>query len=303
MLILKLYGALISCCRKSAPVAVVLLALLLQSCAGVSKSSYNLTIAHLNDTHSHMEPEPVSLTINGQETVMRLGGFARLQTELDEMRGTAPNFLLLHAGDAVQGTLYFTLFNGQVEFDFLNRLRVDVMTFGNHEFDRGAAAIPAYLKRAGFPIISSNIDFSEEPAIAPLVPKYFIKSLNGERIGIIGMTTETTPQTTIDVGNARFMDSRASAVKQIEILQKQGVNKIILLSHLGYDEDLKLAAAVSGIDIIVGGHSHTLLGDTRQLSWLGLMPEGRYPTEIITPDGGKTLVLQSWQWGTHAGKD
>lgn len=302
MPISKLYGALITCCRRSVPVAVMLLALLLQSCAGVSKSSYNLTIAHLNDTHSHMEPEPVSLTINGQDTVVKLGGFARLQTLLDEMRVKTPNFLLLHAGDAVQGTLYFTLFNGQVEFDFLNRLRVDAMTFGNHEFDRGTAAIPAYLKRADFPIISSNIDFSLEPSIAPLVPKYFIKSLNGEKVGILGLTTETTPQTTIDVGQAKFLDAGSSASKQIEILQKQGINKIIVLSHLGYDEDLKLAASVGGIDIIVGGHSHTLLGDPKQLSRLGLVSEGRYPTEIIAPDGGKTLVLQSWQWGHMLGR-
>jgi 5'-nucleotidase/UDP-sugar diphosphatase len=284
------------------PLIVLLLMLLLQSCGTVTKSSYHLTIAHLNDTHSHIEAEPVSLTINGHETVVHLGGFARLQTLLDEMRQQTPDILLLHAGDAVQGTLYFTLFNGQVEFDFLNRLKVDVMTFGNHEFDRGTAAIPSFLKMAKFPIVSSNIDFSEEPAIAALVRPYVVKQINGEQIGIIGLTTETTPQTTIDVGRAKFLDARTSAARQVDILQKQGIDKIIALSHLGYEEDLKLAAAVNGIDVVVGGHTHSLLGDQKQFSPLGLISEGRYPTEITTPEGGRTLILQSWQWGHMLGR-
>lgn len=280
----------------------MLFVLLLQACSSVNSNTYLLTIAHLNDTHSHMEAERVSLTINGKETIVPLGGFARLQTLVDEMRLQSPNFLLLHAGDAVQGTLYFTLFHGQVEFDFLNRLKVDAMTFGNHEFDRGTAVIPNYLQKASFPIISSNIDFLSEPAIAPLVPKYIIKQINGERIGLIGLTTETTPLTTIDVGKAIFLDAKTSAVRQVEILEGQSVDKIIALSHLGYEEDLKLAASVRGIDIIVGGHSHTLLGDQKQLSLLGLHSEGSYPTEVTSPGGGKTLVLQSWQWGRMLGK-
>lgn len=288
--------------KRAVCLVAILFVLLLQACSSVNNSNYLLTIAHLNDTHSHMEAEPVSLTINGIETTVPLGGFARLQTLVDEMRLQSPNFLLLHAGDAVQGTLYFTFFNGQVEFDFLNRLKVDVMTFGNHEFDRGTAAIPSYLKRAGFPIISSNIDFTFEPAIAPFVPKYFIKNINGERIGIIGLTTETTPQTTIDVGKAKFLDAKNSAAKQVAILEGQGVDKIIALSHLGYEEDLKLAASVNGIDIIIGGHSHTLLGDQKQLSLLGLTVEGSYPTEVTSPNGDMTLVLQSWQWGHMLGK-
>ncbi len=288
--------------KRAVCIIAMLFLLLLQACSSVNNSTFLLTIAHLNDTHSHMEAESVSLTINGKETVVPLGGFARLQTLVDEMRLQSPNFLLLHAGDAVQGTLYFTLFHGLVEFDFLNRLKVDAMTFGNHEFDRGTTVIPSYLQKAAFPIISSNIDFSSEPAIAPFVPQYVIKQINGERIGIIGLTTETTPQTTIDVGKAKFLDAKTAAARQVAMLEGQGVDKIIALSHLGYEEDLKLAASVSGLDIIIGGHSHTLLGDQKQLGLLGLTSEGSYPTEVTSPDGGKTLVLQSWQWGHMLGK-
>ncbi len=278
-------------------------ALFLHSCSsGDAGGFYRLTIAHLNDTHSQMEPLPVVMTIGGLKTVVRAGGFARLQTLVNEMRATSKNFLLLHAGDAVQGTLYFTLFNGQVEFDFLNRLGVDAMTFGNHEFDRGTAAIPSYLHRATFPILSANIDFSGEPAIAPLVPTRIVREVNGERIAIIGLTTETTPQSTMDVGKAKFLDPQNCARREVAALEDVGINKIIVLSHLGYAEDLKLAAAVSGIDIIVGGHSHSLLGEPLRLFPLGMTPAGNYPTEVRSPDGGRSLVLQAWQWGDLLGR-
>lgn len=271
--------------------------ILLQSCGTVTSTGYTLGIAHLNDTHSHLEAEPVCLTIDGLTTTAQLGGFPRLQTLVDEMRADTPNFLLLHAGDAVQGTLYFTLFGGAPEFDFLNRLGVDAMTFGNHEFDRGPAAIPGLLDRSRFPLVSANIDFSAEPDIAGRVPQHVIREINGERIGIFGLTTETTPQSTLDVGKARFLEAVAVARQQVAALEESGVNKIIALTHLGNGEDLRLAAAVNGIDVIVGGHSHTLQGDQSRLKFIGLSPEKPYPTVVSTPDGGRALVLQAWQWG------
>jgi len=283
--------------KFSCSLLICMVMLLLQSCGTIGSTGYTLTIAHLNDTHSHLEATPVKLAINGVTTTAYLGGFARLQTLVNEMRADSPNFLLLHAGDAVQGTLYFTLFGGVVEFDFLNRLKVDAMTFGNHEFDRGPSAIPGFLTRAKFPIVSSNIDFSGEPAIDGRVPRAIVDDVNGERIGIIGLITEITPQSTLNVGNAKFLDAVTAARQQVAELEGRGVNKIIALTHLGYEEDLKLAAAVNGIDVIVGGHSHTLLGDPVRLGGMGLVPEQSYPTEITTPDGGRTLVVQAWQWG------
>jgi 5'-nucleotidase len=262
-----------------------------------------LAIAHLNDSHSHLETMPLTLTVDGQKTTVQAGGFAHLQTLVDETRAADPDLLLLHAGDALQGTLYFTLFKGQPEFEFLNRLGVAAMTLGNHEFDRGTAVIPAYLQWSNFPLISANIDFSSEPAMAShRVPTRIVKEIKGERIGIIGLTTESTPQTTLDVGQAKFLDASASATREVAALTAQGINKIVLLSHLGYAQDLKLAAAVSGIDIIVGGHSHTLLGAASGLAAIGLVPDGPYPTEVVAPDGGRVLVLQAWKWGQMLGR-
>jgi 5'-nucleotidase / UDP-sugar diphosphatase len=279
----------------------IVFAAALTACSS-QNASFKMSLAHLNDTHSHLAPVAVNLKIDGVATKAEMGGFARLKTVLDKMRADDPHILLLHAGDAVQGTLYFTVFNGSIEFDFLNMLGVDAFALGNHEFDRGAEPIPGWIARSKFPWLSANIDFSAEPAIAPLVRPYLIKEINGDKVAIIGVTTETTPQTTTDAGKAVFNDAIESARRQVDILTARGINKIILLSHLGYIQDKALASKLAGIDIIVGGHSHTLLGDKTRLSAIGLIPEGPYPTELKAADGKRVLVLQAWKWGQMLGR-
>jgi 5'-nucleotidase len=280
---------------------MILLALA-TACSGGRPPALTLSIAHINDTHSHLEPAAILLTVHGVKTTARLGGFARIKTALDKMRSAHPELLLLHAGDAVQGTLYFSLFNGVVDYEFLNLLGIDAMTFGNHEFDRGAGPISEWIALSRFPWLSANIDFAGEPTIAPLVKPCLIREIKGEKVAVIGVTTEDTPRITMDAGKAVFNDAVASARRQVEALTAAGVNKIILLSHLGYQQDKELAALVSGIDVIVGGHSHSLLGDAGRLAAIGLTPEGPYPSEVQAPDGSRVLVLQAWQWGHAIGK-
>jgi 5'-nucleotidase len=283
-------------------VLVCAAAFLLLACGGSRPSTFELTLAHLNDTHSHLESVPVDLTLGGVKTTVPMGGMARIKTTLDQMRAEDPALLLLHGGDAVQGTLYFTLFSGAVEYDFLNRLGVDALTFGNHEFDRGLKPIPGWIGQSRFPWLSANIDFSAEPSLAPLVSPFRVKLVNGERVAILGVTTETTPQTTLDVGRAVFKDAVASVRQEVADLGAMGIDKIVLLSHLGYAQDLALAAQISGVDIIVGGHSHTLLGEGSALATLGLTPEGLTPTVVLAPDGTRVLVTQAWQWGQVVGR-
>lgn len=289
--------------ENSAKYLAILLLALVVSCAGSNAySPYRLTLVHMNDTHSHLESAAVPLLIGDVKTTAQLGGFARLKTAIDEMRERYPHLLLLHGGDAVQGTLYFTLFNGDVDFDLLNLLNMDAMTFGNHEFDRGCGPLPGWIARSRFPWLSANIDFTGEPTIAARVAPYLIKEIQGERVAMIGLTTETTPQITPHVGKAVFRDPVESTRLQVAALTAMGINKIIVLSHLGYLQDLALAAKVSGVDIIVGGHSHSLLGDEQNLRSIGLTPVGPYPTELRAPDGKRVLVLQAWQWGHALGK-
>ncbi|MHB8910281.1 MAG: bifunctional metallophosphatase/5'-nucleotidase [Syntrophales bacterium] len=279
--------------------------LILVACgSGGQSQPLSLTIAHINDTHSHLEPsdnEWETFVIDGVKTRVKMGGVTRLKTALDELRVSRENVLFLHAGDAVQGTLYFNVFQGNADFDFLNYLGVEAMTFGNHEFDKGAAVAGGYVVKASFPILSANIDVSREPALAGKVAPFIIKRYGSEQVGIIGVTTVDTATTSSPGDTVRFNDVTKGVAGAVASLTTQGVNKIIVLSHIGYDEDVKLARSVAGIDVVVGGHSHTLLGDPAQFAPLGIIPSGEtlkgaYPTVVKGPEDETVLIVQGWRW-------
>ncbi|MDO9633187.1 MAG: 5'-nucleotidase C-terminal domain-containing protein, partial [Humidesulfovibrio sp.] len=206
-----------------------------------------------------------------------------------------------HAGDAVQGTLFFNVFQGKADFDFLNQLGLDAMTLGNHEFDKGPALTGSLVDQARFPVVSANLDVTGEPALAGKLPPYVVRLYGGERVGIIGATTPSTPKITSDVGGVKFNPAAPAVAAAVRELLRVGVDRIVVLSHLGYAQDIALAKAVPGIDVIVGGHSHTLLGDQAKLAALGLTPAGPYPTEVRGPDNGRVLVVQAWRWGVELG--
>jgi len=285
--------------------AVAIGIVILVACgSGEQSQPLTLTIAHVNDTHSHLEPsdnEWETFVIDGVNTSVKIGGVTRLKTALDELRSMRGNVLFLHAGDAVQGTLYFNVFQGDADFDFLNYLGVDAMTFGNHEFDKGAAMAGRFVARAAFPILSANIDVSREPSLAGKVAPYLIKQYGSERVGIIGVTTVDTAVTSSPGDTVSFNDVTKSVADAVTSLASLGINKIIVLSHIGYDEDVKLANSVAGIDVVVGGHSHTLLGDPAQFAPLGITPvaetlKGPYPTVVKGPGNGTALIVQGWRW-------
>lgn len=229
-----------------------------------STAAFNLTVMHQNDIHAHLD--------NLSKTV----------TAVNEVRAENEHALLLNAGDAFSGTLYFNEFKGQADVAMLNLLGVDAFTFGNHEFDLGASpeghkALVDFIKEAKFPILSANIDFSKDDKFAGLhsdivtedakaghIYSAMIKEVDGEKVGIFGLTTAETADIS-SPGSIAFENYIEEAQKAVKALEAKGVNKIIALTHLGYDDnvaydnDLHLAAAVDGIDLIVGGHSHTKL--------------------------------------------
>lgn len=290
------------------PLLACVLALFLAACAAAHQPLH-LTIAHMNDTHSALEPaeENLTLDVDGQRQIVRtrLGGMPRLKTALDALRAQGGNVLTLHAGDAVQGTLYFNVFEGAAEFDFLNQLGLDAMCLGNHEFDRGPEHLGRMLALARFPVLSTNIDAAQEPALAARIGSYAIREYptpdGTERVGVIGSTTTATPLMTKNVGRVRFLDPTPAIRAAVAELSAKGVNKIVLLSHNGYDVDQRLARTVPGLDVIVGGHTHTLLGDREALASLGLKPAGPYPTVVQGPGGDTVLVVQAWKWGEVLG--
>jgi 5'-nucleotidase len=285
-------------------ITAIIFLLLMQGCAHFSQSDsgdLEITIAHVNDTHSHLEAADFSFKIEGISTQTTLGGMARLKSALDDLRAKNRNVLFLHGGDMVQGTLYFAKYQGRADMDILNMLNLDVAAAGNHEFDEGPALLASLIAMARFPIVSSNIDVSKEPRLAGGLAPFAIKIVGRERVAVIGITTTETPAISNPGPTVRFTDPAASVMASVEELNKLGVKKIILLSHLGYEDDIALAKKITGIFVIVGGNSHTLLGDRTALRTLGLSPEGAYPTVVKNRDGKDLLIVQAWEWAKVLG--
>ena len=233
--------------------------------AAVSLSAQDLTILHLNDTHSHIEPEKLG-DINGH------GGIIEQAIYISEVRQEMgkKNVLLLHAGDFSQGTSYFTELKGQIEIDNLNAMGYDAVTLGNHEFDNGMEVLAGRLKQLNCPVVCANYDFSATP-LADVVKPYTIVKRAGKKIGIIGVLTDVS--TVVDKSlnkGLEFQNPIPIVQKYADYLRNEkGCDLIICLTHLGdkgskskgalIDQDL--VAGTTGVDIVVGGHAHTELDE------------------------------------------
>lgn len=225
-----------------------------------------LVILHTNDTHSQVEPTEKSSLKNSD-----MGGYARRMGVIQQIRTEEKNVLLLDAGDFSQGTPYFNFFNGRIEVDALNRMNYDAITLGNHEFDNGIDTLAAILKAAKFPIISSNYKVENTP-LKGIIKPYLVLNRYGLRIGIMALNVQ--PKSLIIESNYRglvYSDPITTANKMASFLKNnQKCDIIICLSHLGSDatakeiNDFQLARETRHIDVIIGGHSHTLLENTKQ---------------------------------------
>ncbi|WP_423408400.1 5'-nucleotidase C-terminal domain-containing protein [Heyndrickxia sp. MSNUG] len=227
---------------------------------GEPNGNFKLSLMHTNDTHANLD------------------NIAKTVTAVKQIRAVKPNALLLSAGDVFSGTLYFNEFNGLADLEFMNLMKYDAMTFGNHEFDKGTATLDAFVEGAKFPFVSANVDFSADANLNDdfkdvisttagtngEIYNGIVKVVNGEKIGIFGLTTAETLYISSPGEGVKFEDYIAAAKNAVEAFKAAGVNKIVALSHLGYmdgggDNDVTLAKEVEGIDVIVGGHSHDKL--------------------------------------------
>ncbi|WP_210527127.1 bifunctional metallophosphatase/5'-nucleotidase [Rubellimicrobium arenae] len=239
-------------------------------------ADFTLTILHTNDFHDRFEP------INGSDSTCSeedaaanecFGGIGRLITAVNDARGRAENSILVDAGDQFQGSLLYTQYKGAMSAEFMPQLGYQAMAVGNHEFDDGPAVLGRFIDALKIPVLSANIDASREPELAGKIAKSTVIEVGGERIGVVGLTTLETPEIAAPGPNVNFVPYDA-AQQAIDDLTGQGVNKIILLSHAGYVEDQALAQQLTGVDVIVGGHSHTLLSNTEEGA------AGPYPTMV-----------------------
>ena len=228
----------------------------LGSCGGARE----LTILHTNDTHSQIYPLPVNLADTAKAG---RGGFLRRIAMLKEERAKDPDLLLFDSGDFSQGSPYYTLFKGDVEAGLMNEMHYDAGTIGNHEFDFGLENMARVFRELNFPILCANYDFTGTP-VDGTVKKNTIIHRKGFKIGVFGICPKMDGL--VDVNKCRgvkFLDPIKCAQEQVDELRKEGCNYIICISHLGWTNypdlvtDQKLIAATHGIDLVLGGHSHT----------------------------------------------
>ncbi len=268
---------------------LVLLLLAAQAWPALAKA-ITITILHTNDLHAHVE----AFTQRGRE----MGGYARQATLIERFRASDPNPVVLSAGDTFQGTLYFNVYHGLADLAFMNYAGYQAMAVGNHEFDRGSAVLARFASLARFPLLAANLDVSGDNDLAGLIKPYAVLEVGGERIGIVGAVTPELATISTPGPGVKVKDLATSVQGAVDDLARQGVDKIILLSHIGYDADKALAPKLRGVDVIVGGHSHTLLGTVPGLP----QPAGPYPTVLKDLDGNTVLIVQAWAWGRVLGR-
>ncbi|WP_377512062.1 bifunctional metallophosphatase/5'-nucleotidase [Octadecabacter sp. R77987] len=261
--------------------------------AGAASADYSLTILHTNDFHARFEPiskYDSGCSAEDNEAGECFGGTARLVTAVAEARARTNNAILVDGGDQFQGTLFYTYYKGAMAAEFMNQLGYDAMTVGNHEFDDGPEVLRGFIDTVDFPVLMSNADFSGEELLADTLLKSTVIERGGEQIGLIGLTPQNTDELASPGPNVIFTDPSGAVQAEVDKLTEAGVNKIIVLSHSGYGVDQTVAANTTGVDVIVGGHTNTLLGDMDGAA-------GAYPTMV-----GDTAIVQAYAYGKFLGE-
>ncbi|MCF6367781.1 5'-nucleotidase C-terminal domain-containing protein [Rhizobium halophilum] len=268
--------------------------------AGTALADYELNILHINDLHSRIEAiNKYDSTCSEEEASKNecFGGIARVKTAIDTRRGELrdANLLVLDAGDQFQGSLFYSMFKSGPIADFMNGIRFDAMAIGNHEFDDGPEELLKFIEASDFPIISGNTIAAEGSPVAGKFEPYIIKEMGGQKVAVVSVLATDTDETSSPGDQIRFEDEVEYLKKAVADLEGQGINKIVLLSHVGYERDKEIAAAVDGIDVIVGGHSHTLLSSTDEKA------AGPYPTLVKNPGGTDVPIVQAYAYSKYLG--
>jgi len=270
--------------------------------AGAALADYELNILHINDFHSRIESiNKFDSTCSAEEEGKNecFGGAARLLTAInqtrDALKGEGKNVLLLNAGDNFQGSLFYTTYKGTVEAEMLNAMKFDAMTVGNHEFDDSEDGLAGFLDKVQFPVVTANVVATAASKIGDRVKPSLVLDVGGQKIGIVGAVANDTAELATPGPNITIAEDVAKISEQVQKLKQEGVNKIIALTHVGYPRDLEFIAKIPDVDVVVGGHSHTLLSNTDQKA------EGPYPTLVDNPGGYKVPVVQAGQYSKYLG--
>ncbi len=238
--------------------------------AGMAQAEYTLHILHINDLHSRIEPiNRFDSTCSAEDDAAGecFGGVARIKTFIDGKRAEleGENVVVLDAGDQFQGSLMYTTYKGDVEAEMMNAIGFDAMAVGNHEFDDGPEQLAEFAGEVDVPIVSGNLDLSQSNVLGDdHVADHLILDVGGERIGIVSALATDTVETSSPGPNVIFQDEVEALQADVDALTAEGVTKIIALTHVGLPRDRQIAGGVTGLDAIVGGHSHTTFSNTEE---------------------------------------
>lgn len=242
-----------------------------------------IVILGTNDTHSRIEPIP-----DNDKNYGGMGGVVAREVFIEEVRKQNPNVLLFDAGDFVQGTPYFNLFHGRVEAQAMNLMKYDAGTLGNHEFDYGLDTLKMIINKLDFPILNCNYDFSKTVLKTDIKP-YIILKRFGLKIGVLAVGVD--PEGLVQKNKYEGMEFKPiiSSVNFYAKILKESkkCDLIICLSHIGYNDDIKLAEESKNVDIIIGGHSHTYMEE---------------PDIRKNLDGKDILIFQTGKSGAYVNK-
>lgn len=275
--------------------AVFAILLILSSMACADSRYVRLTILHTNDTHSHLLPfnYPSTVMVEGQQMNLPaykdIGGIARRATLIKRIRAEQNPALVLDAGDIIDGSPFSIEFAGEADFAAVNAAGYDAAVTGNHEYSNTIENFKKRLFEAEFPVIGANV-YSQSTG-SPILAPYIIRNEDGLRVAILGLVTPNNYRA-VKEGNLEIKDPIETAKKWVPKL-RECADAVILLTHIGYDEDRKLAAQVPGIDAIIGGHSHTRLEHP-------VLVKHAPDDDPFSLDG--TVIAQDFQWGGDLGE-
>lgn len=242
--------------KRTIAVVLVAISVCLQLAVPGSYATEKLTILHVNDFHGRVFPH-IDTTVDREKP---MGGAAYLAEMVNEHRAENPEgVILVSAGDMFQGTPVSNLFRGRPVLDTMNMLRFDAMTLGNHEFDWGTSVLEDIVSSGEVPFVSANV-VDRNGRYLPGMSPYIIIEKKGFKVAVIGLTTRETAYTTKrdNVRGLEFLEPDKVLPEIVKEARKKGAQLVVLLTHLGLEEDKRLARALS-VDVIVGGHSHTVL--------------------------------------------
>ena len=266
------------CKRFSTVIFSVLIALICYTNYSPADNAHYLTIIHTNDVHGRLKPIDYGIRHD-------VGGFAARANLIQQFKSQNKNVLVLDAGDIAQGTLFFKFFNGVPDVKFMSEAGYDAAELGNHEFDKGLVVVKNMIESANFPFLCSNIRFLDNPALQKEIKPYIIKDYNGFKVAIIGVIAQDLNTLVGDYTDFKTIDPIESTKNIVKEINSK-VDFIVVLSHTGFDEDIKIAKAVPEINVIVGGHSHTFLKQPKQ----------------IFHGKTETLIIQDGEFGVNIGQ-